>query len=122
HLSAYLRQFEERPYVALTPVIDGEDAEMAPVLAGALRVVPSRLHYRYGGALLGGLVLRPIPRQLWPEKPQPSGRQVVQVTWPELAKSHFSPEFSPLLVFYWAFGLAGVVAGMALFGLACRTL
>jgi hypothetical protein len=122
HLTAYLRQFEERPGVALTPIIDGEDAEMAPVLAGALRVIPSRLHYRYGGAFFGSLAARPIPRQLWSAKPQPSGRQVVRVTWPELAKSGFSPEFSPLLVFYWDFGLAGVFAGMALFGMACRTL
>jgi hypothetical protein len=103
-------------------LIDGEDAEMAPVLAGALRVVPSQLHYRYGGALFGDLLVRPIPRPLWPGKPQPSETQVIRTVWPALAKDRFQPAFSPLLSFYWDFGLAGVATGMALMGVAFRTL
>jgi hypothetical protein len=47
---------------------------------------------------------------------------VVAAVWPDLAKDGFQPEFSPLLVFYWDFGLPGVAAGMALFGILCRTL
>jgi hypothetical protein len=122
HLSYYADQFAHSPWVALTPVIDGEDAEMAPVLAGALRVIPSRLHYRYGATFFGDLALRPIPRPFWPDKPKPSYLRVVRAVWPTLAKDRFQPEFSPLLVFYWDFGIAGVFAGMAIFGIACRTL
>ena len=122
HLSYYANQFVQSPWVVFTPVIDGEDAEMAPVLAGALRVVPSQLHYRYGGALFGDLLIRPIPRPLWPGKPQPSEDQVVRTVWPALAKDRFQPAFSPLLAFYWDFSIAGVFVGMTVLGVACRTL
>ena len=122
HLDRYVKQFVESPWVAFGPVTEREDANMAPVLAGALRVVPSSLEYRYGGAFFGDLALRPIPRPLWPGKPEPPRLQVVAAVWPDLAKDGFQPEFSPLLVFYWDFGLPGVAAGMALFGILCRTL
>jgi hypothetical protein len=121
-MASKLAGLVRHPETVFSPVVDGEDAEMAPVLAGALRVVPSRFHYRYGGALIGGLVERPIPRQLWPGKPQPSSTQIASTTWPSLVKDGFKPAFSPLLVFYWDFGVAGVLAGMAVFGIACRTL
>jgi hypothetical protein len=122
HLDYYVRQFAERPWIAFAPVTEREDANMAPVLAGALRVVPSGFGYRYGGAFFGDLALRPIPRPVWPEKPEPSRLRVVETVWPDLAKDGFQPEFSPLLIFYWDFGIAGVFAGMAFFGIACRTL
>ena len=122
HLDYYAKQFAKSPWVALSPVTHGEDANMAPVLAGALRVVPSSLEYRYGGAFFGDLALRPIPRPLWPDKPKPPRLRVVEAVWPALAKDGFQPEFSPLLVFYWDFGIAGVFAGMAFFGIACRAL
>jgi hypothetical protein len=121
HLGSTLRHLAERPDTLLEFAIHGQDAEMAPVLAAALHAVPSRLHYRYGGAVLGDLVLRPIPRQLWAGKPQPGEERLVGAIWPDLAK-RFNPAFSPLLYFYWDFGIAGVFAGMALFGIACRTL
>ena len=121
-MASKLAGLTRHPETVFSPVVDGEDAEMAPVLAGALRVVPSRFHYRYGGALLGGLVERPIPRQLWPGKPQASSTQVAGATWPSLVKDGFKPAFSPLLVFYWDFGVAGVFLGMAVFGIVCRTL
>src|SRR5439155_20790024 len=101
HLDYYAKQFAESPWIVFRPVTKGEDADMAPVLAGALRVVPSSLEYRYGGALFGDLVLRPIPRPLWPGKPKPPRLRVVEAVWPDLAKDGFQPEFSPLLVFYW---------------------
>jgi len=122
HLDRHLQEFIQRPWVAFSPVTEGEDANMAPVLAGALRVVPSDLDYRYGAATLGDLVLRPIPRTVWPGKPKPSRLRVVSTVWPSLAPDGFQPEFSPLLVFYWDFGIAGVFAGMAFFGIACRML
>jgi hypothetical protein len=121
-LDVYVQRFVQRPWVAFSPVTKGEDANMAPVLAGALRVVPSDLGYRFGGATLGDLVLRPIPRSVWPGKPKPSRLRVVRAVWPSLAEDGFQPEFSPLLVFYWDFGIAGVFAGMAFFGIACRAL
>jgi hypothetical protein len=122
HLDYYVQQFAHSPWIAFSPVSHGEDANMAPVLAGALRAVPSSLGYRYGGALFGDLVRRPIPRPLWPGKPKPPRMEVVQAVWPDQTRRGFQPEFSPLLIFYWDFGLAGVAAGMAVFGVAARTL
>ena len=111
HLDRYVQQFVQSPWVAFSPVTEGEDANMAPVLAGALRVVPSSLDYRYGGALFGDLAAAPDPTPVWPGKPKPSRLRVVEAVWPGLAKDGFQPEFSPLLVFYWDFGIVGVFAG-----------
>jgi hypothetical protein len=111
------------PAALFAPVTKGPDAEMAPALAGALRVVPSELPYRFGGATLGDLVRRPIPRELWESKPEPPGQQVVARVWPVAKEEgNFDPAFTPLLFLYWDFGIAGVLAGMALYGLLARTL
>jgi hypothetical protein len=122
HLSEAMRHVIERPDTPIQFVLHGEDAAMAPVLAAALHVVPSRLEYRYGGAVFGDLATRPIPRQLWAGKPQPVEEQLVGAIWPRLAKFGFNPAFPPVLFFYWDFGVLGVFAGMALFGIVCRTL
>ncbi len=105
------------------PVVKGADSEMAPALAGALRVVPERLSYRYGGATFGDLIRRPIPRQIWEGKPDTPGHQVVVAVWPEPRKlGGFDPTFTPLLDFYWDFGLLGVFLGMAVYGAVARAL
>ncbi len=123
NLSAALHGIVSTPSRVFAPLTKGPDAEMAPALAGALRVVPGTLQYRYGGATFGDLVRRPIPRQWWPDKPQPPGRQVVAVVWPlALARGSFDPAFTPLLYFFWDFGLAGVFVGMALYGVSMRLL
>jgi hypothetical protein len=110
------------PSRAFKPILEGPDAEMAPALAGALLVVPDRLPHRYGGATLGDLVRRPIPRQLWAGKPVPPGQQVVELVWPEARETGgFDPAFTPLLFFYWDFGLLGLVLGLAAYGVAART-
>jgi hypothetical protein len=111
----------QRPYRVFDLILYRGDAEMAPVLAGALTVVPERLGYRYGAATLGEFVIRPVPRQLWHGKPQVPGEQVVEAVWPHLA-GYFHPAFSPLLSFYWDFGIAGILGGMALAGVGCRLL
>ena len=109
------------PAEVLRPVYEGADAEMAPALAGALSVVPSDLGYRYGGATVGDLVVRPIPRQLWPGKPQPHVLVVTERVWPEArASGSFQPTFSPLMSFYWDLGLVGVFIGMTVYGVLAR--
>lgn len=121
HVGAEVVKLARRPDLVFDVILRRGDAEMAPVLAGALTVVPERLGYRYGGATIGQFLVRPIPRQLWHEKPKPAGEQIVESAWPSLAGS-FHPAFSPLLPLYWDFGIAGVFGGMALFGVACRAL
>jgi hypothetical protein len=111
------------PSLILRPLVKGPDAEMAPALAGALLVVPDQLHHRYGGAIFGDLLVRPIPRQLWAGKPDTPGHEVTAKVWPVArATGAFDPAFTPLLYLYWDFGLPGVVVGMALLGIAARAL
>ena len=111
------------PSRILRPLVKGPDAEMAPALAGALLVVPDQLHHRYGGAIFGDLLVRPIPRQLWAGKPDTPGHEVTAKVWPVArATGAFDPAFTPLLYLYWDFGLPGVLVGMALLGIAARAL
>jgi hypothetical protein len=121
HAGAEFARLVKQPTEVFSLMLHRGDAEMAPVLAGALTVVPDRLGYRYGGATIGELFVRPIPRQLWPGKPKPAGEQIVESVWPELAGS-FHPAFSPLMPLYWDFGVAGVFVGLALFGVLSRVL
>jgi hypothetical protein len=111
------------PAALVAPVTRGADAEMAPALAGALLVVPDELSYRLGGATIGELFRRPIPREVWRTKPEPPGQQVVSRVWPEAKElGNFDPAFTPLLFFYWDFGVPGVLVGMAAYGLFARAL
>ena len=89
---------------------------MAAALAAALT---HDFGYRFGGATVGDLITRPIPRELWSGKPRPVHEQVVARVWPQFYPG-LNPAFSPLLSFYWDLGIAGVAIGMALFGFGAR--
>jgi hypothetical protein len=122
-LAGVLSGLASTPSRVFTPLIKGPDAEMAPALAGALQAVPEELSYRYGGAIFGDLVVRPIPAQLWADKPEPPGHEVVGAVWPEPQElGNFDPALTPLLFLFWDFSLAGVVVGMALLGATVRGL
>jgi hypothetical protein len=110
-----------RPERIVSPLVSGPDSEMAPVLAAALSVIPSRLDYTYGRTIFGDLVTRPVPRKLWTDKPRPPRDKLIAALWPR-ERASINPEFSVLLYFFWDFGIAGVVAGMALLGIAARGL
>jgi hypothetical protein len=105
------------------PFTTGPDSEMAPALAAALTVIPSRLPHEYGRVIFEDLVLRPIPRPVWSGKPPIPRDRLIKAIWPvEAARGALNPEFSVLLYFYWDFGIAGVLVGMALFGMGARYL
>jgi hypothetical protein len=109
------------PGNVLGPLVKGPDAEMAPALAGALLAVPSKLGYRFGAVTVGDFFLRPIPRDLWPGKPQTPWLEVTGRVWPSARTTgDFEPAFTPVFSFYWDFGLFGVFVGMALIGLGAR--
>jgi hypothetical protein len=120
-LSPALRGLVHTPSRVVSPLVRGPDAEMAPALAGALQAVPSRFGYRFGGATVGDFFVRPIPRHLWHGKPQTPWLKVTAAVWPEArATGNFEPAFTPLLSFYWDFGLLGAFVGMALLGVGAR--
>jgi hypothetical protein len=113
----------ETPSRMIAPLTKGADAEMAPALAGALRVVPSRFGYRFGRATVGDLLVRPVPREWWAGKPETPGHEVVVTVWPKARTlGGFDPAFTPLLHLFWDFSLAGVLGGMLLFGAGARAL
>jgi hypothetical protein len=120
-VEAVTEQLLETPQVVFRPVVRGPDAEMVQAFSAALTVIPDELSYRYGGATVGTLLIRPIPRQLWTGKPATPGKEVVGAVWPQFVR-YLDPAFSPLLPLYWDFGLPGVAAGMGLFGLVARAL
>jgi hypothetical protein len=114
-------ELRDRPQAVLDPILTSADAEMVLALSGGLSVIPDDLGHRWGGATVGNLVTRPIPRELWESKPLPPGQEVVRTVWPQHYPS-LDPAFSPLLVLYWDLALPGVALGMALFGLLARLL
>ena len=103
--------------------VRGPDAEMAPALAGALTAIPDPLGYRFGGATVGDLVLRPVPREVWAGKPLPPVTVVTKEVWPVAVETGgFNPAFTPVMSFYWDFGIFGVFVGMGLLGVLARAL
>jgi hypothetical protein len=118
-----LRTIVSTPRLALSPLYEGPDAEMAPALAGALTAIPDRLGYRFGRATFGDLVVRPVPRELWADKPLPHAAEVTREVWPvAVATGDFNPAFTPVMSFYWDFGIPGVFVGMGLLGVLARML
>ncbi len=96
---------------------------MAPALAGALTAIPDPLGYRFGGATFGDRRTAPVPRELWADKPLPHVTEVTKEVWPVAVETGgFNPAFTPVLSFYWDFGVFGVFAGMALLGVLARSL
>jgi hypothetical protein len=89
----------------------------------ALTAIPDPLGYRFGGATVGDLVLRPVPREVWVDKPLPPITEVTKQVWPVAVETGgFNPAFTPVMSFYWDFGVLGVFVGMGLFGVLARSL
>jgi len=83
--------------------------------------VPENSGYELGGSFLYALTLA-IPRSIWPAKPTPAFRQVIeQAMGTRFAYDSglFYPNFGE---YYQNFGLIGIVLGMLLFGVTCRWL
>ena len=101
----------------------GPDTEMAPALAAALAVIPDELSHSYGKTIAGDLVVRPIPRGLWVDKPAVPRDHLLETIWPvEFGRGTINAEFSALVYFYWDFGLLGVTLGLMLYGVLFRWL
>ena len=108
----------EHPVHQLDVLLTGGDTSMASAFALETEIVPSRLDYRYGGATVGDLVIRPIPHQLWKNKPLAPEAALSQELWPGAYRAGLAhPVYSVMGTFYFDYGLAGVVVGMLLVGL-----
>jgi hypothetical protein len=111
------------PVRALQYTALGEDSAEAAGFGSALYVVPSEIPFSHGGAVVGDLLTRWIPRTLWPSKPLPPRERVIQTLWTAQYEAHIAnPEMSILLPFYMDWGMSGVIVGMTLTGVVLRLL
>jgi hypothetical protein len=110
------------PLRVFTPLTEGQDAAIAPALASALTVVPSDIGHTYGGATVGDLLSRAVPRSLWPGKPKPPRERVVDALFGKAyAQGLANPEFSLLFAWYLDWGWAGML-GLVFLGAGIRLL
>ncbi|HET6761305.1 MAG TPA: O-antigen polymerase [Gemmatimonadaceae bacterium] len=117
------RSILQHPERMLDPLTRSSDAEMAAALAVALKVIPEEMEFMRGGATVGDFVRRPMPRELWREKPLSPRETLISRLWPtEYRHGVANPEFSVLLYFYLDFALLGVIVGMALYGVIARVI
>lgn len=97
-------------------ILGGADANMFDALANALSVIPERTPFQHGSTITDVLI-RAVPRPLWPGKPLESNDAIVNALWSEhYAKSRASPAFSVLGPFYADSGLFTVALGMFFIG------
>jgi oligosaccharide repeat unit polymerase len=103
-------------------LVDNYNFISLPTTAHVMEAMPEKLAYQYGQTLFLW-VYAPIPRTIWPEKPDVVTGQVI-------AKAVFGRGFGkgggtpPNIVsdFYWNFGIPGVMVGMFFFGCFLRFL
>jgi len=83
--------------------------------------VPEKVDYLWGSTY-AKFFLWPIPRTLWPEKPEGISRVIVRHFYPDLYDKGLS--VSPTIAgeAYFNFGTLGIVIIMALFGVICQSL
>lgn len=97
-------------------ILGGADAEMFDSLANELLMVPERTPFQHG-ATITDVLIRAVPRPLWPDKPLESNDAIVNALWSEhYAKSRAAPAFSVLGPFYADSGLFTVALGMFFIG------
>ena len=99
----------------------GLDTAMLPAFAIEISQVPDAIPYQLGSTYVEA-ALRPIPRAFWSAKPDAAETQLMQVLWPDLAAQRIGLAFSLFGEPYLNFGLPGVLAISALFGVAWRGL
>jgi oligosaccharide repeat unit polymerase len=83
-----------------------------------LSVVPEQYGYLNGRGYLYTFTVM-VPRILWPDKPEPLERDILTLAFGETGMKS-GPAYPNIGEFYIEFGVAGIMAGMFLFGLFSR--
>jgi len=103
-------------------LVDNFNFISMPTTGHIMEAMPEKLEYQYGQTLFLWIVA-PVPRTIWPEKPDVVLGQVIarDVFGRGFGKGGGTP---PNIVsdFYWNFGIPGVIVGMFFFGCFLRFL
>lgn len=106
------------PATEAVSILGGADTEMFDSLANELTILPERMPFQHG-ATITDLIVRAIPRPLWPGKPLESGDALVVALWPtHYEGSRASPAFSIIGSLYADSGYVTTGLGMFLIGAA----
>ncbi len=113
---AVLAQALASPVLETTEILVGADAEMFDSLANEILVVPDKLPYQHGSTATD-IIIRAVPRPLWPDKPLEANDAVIATLWPtHYDSSRAGPAFSLVGPLYADSGLMTVMLGMFLVG------
>jgi oligosaccharide repeat unit polymerase len=110
------------PLSELSDILTGLDADMFDSLSNALLVVPEHLPFQHG-SIVTDILIRIVPRPLWPEKPLESNDMLVRTLWPvHSSRSRAGPASSLIGSFYADSGIITVALGMFFAGAILATL
>jgi hypothetical protein len=112
------------PGSAVERLLRTGDTEMIDTLAlevGQVGVDP-RMPWQYGMATLSETILQPIPRQIWPDKPQPIRNLIIDANWGMTDGGCVSlcPTFSVVGTLYADVGIMSVFLGTLSLGVLFR--
>jgi hypothetical protein len=110
----------EDPGRIFDPLTRTEDTGMVLAFASALTVVPADTGHTLGRATIGEFFIRPIPRALWPGKPEAPREALIHDMWPKEPVAN--PEFTAVMWFFMDFGALGVLAGFLVLGVLGRAI
>ena len=108
----------EHPLRSVESLFREQDTAMTTALAIEVRDVGSRIPFQHGRAALSETLLQPVPRQVWPEKPETIRMQLIELNWGLRNGSCATqcPTFSVLGSLYADGGLWTVALGGFAFG------
>lgn len=105
-------------------VVNNSNFLSAPTTAHMMAAVPQKAPFEYGKTMILWLAA-PVPRSLWPGKPEVvSGQEVARIVLDRVSGMGKGGGIPPNIVtdLYWNFGVLGVPVGMFLFGYLLRRL
>jgi hypothetical protein len=109
-----------QPWNAALDTLQDSDVEMFDTMANVISIVPSVINYQHG-AIITDLVVRAVPRPLWPAKSTESMDLIGQTLWPaHYAVTRAGAASSIIGNLYADSGFVTVVLGMLLIGAALR--
>jgi len=108
----------EHPMRSIEGLFREQDTAMTTALAIEIRDVGTRIPWQHGTSVLSETALQPVPRQIWPTKPEPIRTQLIELNWGLRSGTCYTqcPTFSVLGSLYADAGLWTVGAGCLLFG------